>query len=92
MGVEIAHNGCITINTIQKSLKVGTVSWSARQIWREIYVEDCDVDVTEMDVDGLKFEVRISSHDSVNVNRRILHVMADEDGEAPAAAPRTIPS
>ena len=90
MSVEVAHNDGITSHIVQKPFEVGTVSRSARRIRRNVDVVYGEADVTEMEVDGLEFEMRVSANNISNVNRRELHIMADEEGEAPSTTSRTI--
>ena len=58
------------------------IAWSARRGWRKIDIVDCKGLMTEVNVDGLHFEMEIAVNNMVHIDRSEFDVMTDEDGEA----------
>ena len=78
MGIKITQNNGISGHIVQERLKVWPIAWSAGRRWGIVDVEDREALMTEMNIDALEFEVRISANEIVNVDRGKLHVMTDE--------------
>ena len=86
VGVKVAHNNSIAVGMVEERKKVWSVVGGARRGRRNVNVVYEQGEMTKMNVDGDGFQVEIGVEKVRHVDRSILNVMADENGDTTSSA------